>query len=338
LQKDGLHSIKEEEDSKVVVYEVPSDKYEAKAICSTITESPVNQDALILVPGRRFAAPIKREMRKRRIPYDCKSSVADSGINSINDLFKWLKNEKDNFSFRLILEKIVNNPTLKIPFEKANGIKQKRERTLSKISNFWIKVISEKATIFDILQVETDGNNDLNFICNLLFEIKNVWEDGKSNSKFLETVGKVIRPWPSVKSMSVEIEDWVEDAFAKNASGGESVARVLTMEAAKGLGSDQVFVVGLNKEIFPPNGLNREALHEKQRLLYVSMTRAKKKLHMYYSRTREGRFSFQQAPDGIDRGTLEPSPFLEWLPLENVDFQERWPGKKKKNSSLEMFN
>ena len=99
------------------------------------------------------------------------------------------------------------------------------------------------------------------------------------------------------------------------------------MEAAKGLGSDQVFVVGLNKGIFPQNGLGADELREKQRLLYVSMTRAKKRLQMFSARTREGKFSYQPAPDGQDRGVLEPSPFLQWLPEEDVEIEEKWRKK-----------
>jgi hypothetical protein len=44
-------------------------------------------------------------------------------------------------------------------------------------------------------------------------------------------------------------------------------------------------------------------------------------------RTREGKFSYRPAPEGRDAGVLEPSPFLEWLPKEDVEFQEKWPRK-----------
>jgi superfamily I DNA/RNA helicase len=105
------------------------------------------------------------------------------------------------------------------------------------------------------------------------------------------------------------------------------------MEAAKGLGSDQVFIIGLNKGIFPEEGLKAEKLRERQRLLYVSMTRAKKKLHMFYSRTREGRLSFQPAPNGEGSGLLEPSLFIEWIPEKNFEFEKKWPAKTNKPST-----
>jgi len=325
LPKNGLRSIRKDKPGKVVVSEVPSDKYEANTICSLIAAAPMTHDALVLVPGHRFSVPVKREMRKRRIAYECKTNVADSGLNSINDLIKWLKNERDNFSLRICLERIVSNPDLKIPFEKLDSIKEKREHTLNKIASLWPKVISEKTTLYNLLSTEIDSDAAMKFIMNLLVEIKNAWENRSNTSKFMETVTRIIRPWTSTTNMSDEIQDWAEDAFARNATSGEAVARILTMESAKGLGADLVFVVGLNKDVFPPDGTEGDALLEKQRLFYVSMTRAKGELGLFCARTREGRFSFQPAPDGREKGLLEPSPFLKLLPEEHVEIQKKWP-------------
>jgi superfamily I DNA/RNA helicase len=327
--KDGLQSIRETDSTKVSLFEVPSDKYEANMICSAISKAPVTQDALVLVPGHRFAIPIKREMRRRRIPYDCRTNVVETGLNTLNDLLNWLKNPEESFSLRLCLEQIVTNPRLGIPFTNLGGVKEKREGTLAKMAALWPRVIAERITLHASLREDVRGNDDLAFIETCLTEIRNAWdnEESEGTGAFLEAVSRVLRPWASIKRMSQEIEDWVEDALAKNVSAGEAVARVLTMEAAKGLASDQVFVVGLNKGIFPPDDLSADDLREKQRLLYVSMTRAKRRLQMFSARTREGRFSYQAAPDGRERGTLKPSPMLEWLPDEDVEFEQKWPHK-----------
>jgi superfamily I DNA/RNA helicase len=329
LRKDDLHSIREADATKVSVFEVPSDKYEANMICSVIAKAPVTQDALVLVPAHRFAIPIKREMRRRRIPYDCRTNVVESGLNTLNNLLNWLKEPEESSSLRLCLEQIVTNPCLRIPFTDVGGIKDKRERTLAKIAGLWRRVTADRITLDASLRESLEGNDDLAFIETCLIEIRNAWdnEEAEGTGALLEAVSRVLRPWTSIKRMSQEIEDWVEDALAKNASAGEAVARVLTMEAAKGLGSDQVFVVGLNEGIFPPDGLTADDLREKQRLLYVSMTRAKKRLEMFSARTREGRFSYQAAPDGGERGTLKPSPMLEWLPEEDVECEQKWPRK-----------
>jgi superfamily I DNA/RNA helicase len=330
LPKDGLRSIKTAEYPKVAVFEVPSDKYEAKMICSTIAAAPMTQDALVLVPGHRFAVPIKRQMRRRGIAYDCKTNVVESGLNAMNDLVKWLRRNTDSLSLRLCLERIVTNPCLKIPFEEAEGIKARRERTLAKIASLWPRVVSDKSTLYTAFEANIDGSRDLQFIAESLAQLKAAWEDKSSENagRFLETVSRILRPWTSPERCAEEIEEWVEDAVARDASSGDAIARVLTMEAAKGLGSDQVFVVGLNEKIFPPENLGMQELREKQRLLYVSMTRAKRTLQMFSARTREGRFSYQAAPDGRETGTLKPSPFLAWLPQEDVTAEKKWPYKR----------
>ena len=110
------------------------------------------------------------------------------------------------------------------------------------------------------------------------------------------------------------------------------MARVLTMESAKGLGMDMVFVVGLNEGVFPFSNLTVDELIEKQRLFYVSMTRAKKELLLFSARTREGAISFMPAPDGESRGVLQPSPFLYWLPEGNIEKIDIWPKQKRKVS------
>jgi len=65
-------------------------------------------------------------------------------------------------------------------------------------------------------------------------------------------------------------------------------------------------------------------LLEKQRLFYVSMTRAKKELLLFSARTRKGTISFMPTPDGESTGVLQPSLFLYWLPEENIEKIDIW--------------
>lgn len=323
IPKKKLHSIKKGAYTKPVIWEVPSEKYEANTICSSIAETASNQDVLVLVPANRFAIPIKRMMRKWRIGYDCKTDIVKTGLFSLNCLLIWLKNEKDDFSLRICVDRIISNPDLNIPFEKFDSITEKREHTRNKIGNLWPKVIAEKINLYDCLINEADGQADMEFILALVNELRRKWEQAKTN-EFMEAVTRIIRPWTSNGNMADEVEEWVEDALARNASSGGTLARILTMESAKGLGMDSVFIVGLNKGIFPPSRLSENELLEKRRLLYVSMTRAKKELNILYAHTREGKFSFRPSANGGRRSLLEASPFIEDLSEETVDFVERW--------------
>ncbi len=64
---------------------------------------------------------------------------------------------------------------------------------------------------------------------------------------------------------------------------------LLTMHAAKGLEFDYVFLPDLNEGVIPVRrAVSRGTVEEERRLFYVAMTRARKKLYLYYLRgTRE---------------------------------------------------
>ena len=58
---------------------------------------------------------------------------------------------------------------------------------------------------------------------------------------------------------------------------------ILTMHAAKGLEFDTVFLPDLNEGMLPSRkSTSPEAIEEERRLLYVAMTRAKKRLELLY--------------------------------------------------------
>lgn len=76
-----------------------------------------------------------------------------------------------------------------------------------------------------------------------------------------------------------------------------------TFHASKGLEFDEVFLPDVNDGIIPHRKAVLETdIEEERRLLYVGMTRAKKKLHIFYAKERFGK-------------KQEPSRFLEVFPL-----------------------
>ncbi|MBN1460437.1 MAG: ATP-dependent helicase [Armatimonadetes bacterium] len=66
---------------------------------------------------------------------------------------------------------------------------------------------------------------------------------------------------------------------------------ILTMHQAKGLSADTVFIPGAEDEYVPGRQLQEPLLSDERRLLYVSMTRARKRLFISYC---ESRFGQQQ--------------------------------------------
>jgi DNA helicase-2/ATP-dependent DNA helicase PcrA len=97
---------------------------------------------------------------------------------------------------------------------------------------------------------------------------------------------------------------------------GQQKVQLMTIHAAKGLEFDTVFVAAVEKDLIPHARSVEEGeanLEEERRLFYVALTRAKRHLTLSMCRARRRR--------GELRGA-EPSPFLEELPREMLEFRE----------------
>lgn len=95
---------------------------------------------------------------------------------------------------------------------------------------------------------------------------------------------------------------------------------LMTIHSSKGLEYPQVYIVGLEENLFPSQmALNSRAdLEEERRLFYVAITRAEKRLHLSYATSR---FRF---------GTLincEPSRFLDEIDAKylELEFSQKAP-------------
>ncbi len=72
------------------------------------------------------------------------------------------------------------------------------------------------------------------------------------------------------------------------AQAGQDAVQLMTVHAAKGLEFDCVFITGMEEGLFPhENSMSdRESLEEERRLMYVAITRARKRLYLSHSQTR----------------------------------------------------
>lgn len=72
------------------------------------------------------------------------------------------------------------------------------------------------------------------------------------------------------------------------ASSGEEAVQLMTIHAAKGLEFDAVFITGLEEGLFPhENSLSsHDGLEEERRLMYVAITRARKRLYLSHAQSR----------------------------------------------------
>ena len=97
------------------------------------------------------------------------------------------------------------------------------------------------------------------------------------------------------------------EAGDNQAQAGQDAVQLMTVHASKGLEFDCVFISGLEEGLFPHENAmsDRAGLEEERRLMYVAITRARKRLYLSCSQTR--------MLHGQTRYNLK-SRFLEELP------------------------
>jgi DNA helicase-2/ATP-dependent DNA helicase PcrA len=78
------------------------------------------------------------------------------------------------------------------------------------------------------------------------------------------------------------------EAGDNQASAGADALQLMTVHSAKGLEFHTVFISGLEEGLFPhENSLNEDGgLEEERRLMYVAMTRARRRLYLSYTQSR----------------------------------------------------
>jgi DNA helicase II / ATP-dependent DNA helicase PcrA len=78
------------------------------------------------------------------------------------------------------------------------------------------------------------------------------------------------------------------EAGDNQAGAGQDALQLMTVHSAKGLEFDAVFIGGLEEGLFPHDNSTADlaGLEEERRLMYVAITRARKRLYLSFSQTR----------------------------------------------------
>jgi DNA helicase-2/ATP-dependent DNA helicase PcrA len=104
------------------------------------------------------------------------------------------------------------------------------------------------------------------------------------------------------------------EAGENQAGEGSDAVQLMTVHAAKGLEFDAVIVTGLEEGLFPHENsiAEPEGLEEERRLMYVAITRARKRLYLSFSQTRmlHGQTRYSLRSRFLDE---LPPALLKWL-------------------------
>jgi len=110
------------------------------------------------------------------------------------------------------------------------------------------------------------------------------------------------------------------EAGEHEAAAGVDALQLMTVHSAKGLEFDAVFLGGLEEGLFPhDNSLNEDGgIEEERRLMYVAITRARKRLYLSYAGSR---MLHGQPRYGIVSRFVEeiPAELCKWIVLPEKD-------------------
>ena len=342
-----------EEDSKIDVNTLQTEQDEAKFIAETILSKvqqgeKFNQTA-VLYRMNALSSTIENVFVRSGIPYRIVGGHRFFDRKEIKDVVAYL-NVINNKNDSVRLKRIINEP--------KRGIGETTVRNAEEVaSQLGISLfeVFENANDYPILSRAaakltqfTKMINDLSDLANEL-PIDELFDEMLNKSGYLaalkaegeesaDRVDNVNELRSGIKNYQMEAEspslsEYLEEVALisdiDSYDPDEDYVVLMTLHSAKGLEFDNVFLVGLEENVFPGSqtiyGGDKE-IEEERRLAYVGITRAKKKLYITHTYTR-------MLFGSTNRNT--PSRFLKEIPsnLCNINGGEAidpWEAKLKK--------
>lgn len=289
----------------------------AHIIARKLADGESAQDFAVLFRLNALSRGIEEAFNKAKIPYKIIGAMRFYERAEVKDLLSYVRfvhNFDDDYSLlRIInkprrgigqksqdnLESLARSKQMSIaktfltyPDECAHAIGQKNTKTLhaffEKLTELRALADSDKLAFIESLEEWLDFSKEFSLIESV---------DRMAN---IEEFYGLLRDFV-VHNPDESLQDFLNTIALSSSSdeqGGECVS-CMSIHSAKGLEFENVFVIGLEEEIFPLYG--GEELQEERRLGYVAFTRAKRKLYLC---SVESRFVHGK------RRFLRPSRFL----------------------------
>ena len=364
---------------KVQISSNQSDIAEARSICQkiqTINDSNLS-DIAILYRTNAQSRPIEDSLRLNKIPYRIFGGVSFYNRKEIKDILAYLRliiNSNDEES----LKRVINYPARGIGLVTINKIiiaaqknnlslydtiKKHKELHISFSSSVSLK-LQNFIDLIEVFKIENEKLNAFDLTKELINKVKIIDELKKDESP--EGISRV----ENVQELLNGIRDFIEDQkeivdsndglseFLSNVSlstdfdieqDNEDYISLMTLHLSKGLEFKNVFIVGLEEDLFPSalSYNTRSELEEERRLFYVGITRAKQNLYLSYANSRyrwgkliyceESRFINEIDKDFVNiTKQADFKPISQQFPKKKISFKPK--GNLKKISSSAINN
>ena len=331
-----------DEGDKIKITRSYSDNEEGKSVAESILQERSEKsldwnDFAVLYRTNAQSRSMEEALRKSNVPYKIYGGMSFYQRKEIKDLIAYFRltfNNNDEEAFKRIInypargigkttiDKIIlaadqNGQTL---FEIAsNAFQFLDNRAATAVSNFATTIQSFAATAKNNTAYDAALHiAQHSGLLKDLYEDKSV--EGLARYENIQELLNGIKEFSEREdiedhSLSIFMEDVALLTNDDNAKAEDKdTVSLMTIHSSKGLEFNQVYVVGLEENLFPSQmSLNSRAdLEEERRLFYVAVTRAEKKLHISYATSR---FKF---------GTLvncEPSRFLDEIDPKYLEIE-----------------
>lgn len=318
------------------------------------------KDIAVLYRANYLSRALEKELQLFGIPYKLIGGIRFFERAEIKDMLSYLKllanpdpNDPKNMSVNLAVERVLNTP--------RRGIGEKTLEELRKESDQ--RGINMLEVMKDPLTLKPAARKKLQFFASLIEHLKKQLQQRIEEEQLPKIIDDILKATKyevmlqeeeggdlrleNLQEMQQDLEASIQEnpeltleqylqevALLSEASHDEEgdVVTLMTVHAAKGTEFPIVFINTVNDSIFPSARSIEENLlegmEEERRLMYVAMTRAKKKLYISYNTD----YSYQTGE------YRKPSPFINELktPLHslfNIDKKQDTPKAQEKRAS-----
>ena len=331
---------------KIKVNRSITDSEEGRFVASTIWEQKMQNQMMngqfaILYRTNAQSRAMEDALRKRDIPYRIYGGLSFYQRKEIKDVLCYLRlviNPKDeealirviNYPARGIGDTTVEKLTIaanhykrsvfevmqnidKIDLKLNSGTKQKLEDFVNMIKSF--QIINENQDAFYLTdhvtkktglvqELKKDGTPEGIAKIENIEELLNGIKDFTEGQKEIDGARGSLAEFMEDVALATDLD--------KDTSDEDRVA-LMTIHLAKGLEFPQVFIVGLEEDLFPSAmSLNtRSELEEERRLFYVALTRAEHQAYLSYA---QSRYRWGKLTDS------EPSRFIEEIDSQYLEY------------------
>lgn len=226
---------------------------------------------------------IEEYLIRSGIPYKIFGGVGFYSRKEIKDLISYLKvlyNPKDSLSW----ERVLNTPTRGVGDKSVEKIKE---------SNFDLNLIDQKTKFpFSELIQKADLHSTIELL-DMILEKTNYIAWINDGTEEAESRIENIQELRSVASQFLLLADFLEnvsliESSNKAKDSDVDAVTLMTVHSSKGLEFAHVYMIGMEEGLFPHSRslMNPTEIEEERRLMYVAITRAKRKLTLSNAKAR----------------------------------------------------